>query len=218
MNFLDVPRIPGSPVSQSLRKIHSHLRRSLAARFRSFHFPLSTSHFSQPEPLEARIAPAALVAHWIGGSGHWSDPAHWDIGVVPSNGGGNTYSVVIDLPGSAPAVTLDAAISIHGLTHSEVLHLTAGASTLSGSLVNTGRIDHTGSASLDLTGTFTAPAFGSLAANGGTVKISGTLDLAQRRDTERTVGCPTESAGGAAEISRWRQPPDSRKKESESWQ
>ena len=130
------------------------------------------------EPLEARIAPAALVAHWIGGSGHWSDPAHWDLGVVPNNGGGNTYTVVIDLPGSAPAVTLDAAISINGLTNSEVLHLTAGASTLSGSLVNTGLIDLTGSASLNLTGTFTAPTFGSLAANGGTVKISGTLDLA----------------------------------------
>ena len=32
MNSLDVPRIPGSPVSQSLQKIHSLLHRSLASR------------------------------------------------------------------------------------------------------------------------------------------------------------------------------------------
>ena len=97
---------------------------------------------------------------------------------MPNNGGGNTCSAVIDLAGSDPAVTIDQNISINGLTHSEVLHIAAGVTHLSTLLANTGAIDVTGSATLNLTGAFTAPAFGSLSANGGLIKVSATLDLA----------------------------------------
>ena len=130
------------------------------------------------EPLEARISPANIVAHWIGGSGNWSDTSHWDIGAVPTNGGGNTYAVVIDVPAFNPVVIVDESIAINGLTNADVIHITTGTSTLSTSLVNTGSIDVTAAGTLDLTGAFTAPTFGSLAANGGLITVSGTIDLA----------------------------------------
>ena len=85
---------------------------------------------------------------------------------------------VIDLAGSDPAVTIDQGITLSGLTHSEVLHIAAGVTNLSTLLANAGAIDVTGSATLNLTGAFTAPAFGSLSANGGSIKLSATLDLA----------------------------------------
>ena len=180
------PRIPGP---HSLRKIQTFMRRKAAAFLPhsppapSPHHPRFTVHHSRspralPEPLKSRIAPAAIVAHWIGGSGNWSDPAHWDIGSVPNNGGGNTYSAVIDLAGADPAVTIDQGITLSGLTHSEVIHLAAGVTHLSTLLANTGAIDVTGSATLHLTGAFTAPAFGSLSANGGLIKVSATMNLA----------------------------------------
>src|SRR5262245_58998604 len=55
------------------------------------------------EVLEDRLAPAQLTATWqgltppgLGGPGNWSVASNWDIGVVPNNGGGNTYNVLID--------------------------------------------------------------------------------------------------------------------------
>jgi hypothetical protein len=143
------------------------------------HSTLNSQHSTSllpPEPLEARIAPAALVAHWIGGDGKWSEAAHWDIGVVPTNGGGNTYTVVLDVAGATPQITVDTAVTISGLTNAEALHLTAGTFTLANSLTNTGTMNVQAGATLDLTGAFTAPVFGSLTAAGGTVKLSGSFD------------------------------------------
>ena len=37
------------------------------------------------------------VATWTGpNNGVWSDPSHWDLGVVPNNGGGSEYEVVVE--------------------------------------------------------------------------------------------------------------------------
>ena len=63
------------------------------------------------EPLEPRLLLAAEVAHWVGGAGDWSDPTHWDIGVMPNNGGATTYPVFIDVAGT-PTITLDQAVII----------------------------------------------------------------------------------------------------------
>ena len=48
------------------------------------------------EALEDRLAPAVINATWLGGAGNWDNAALWDIGVVPNNGGGDTYNVFID--------------------------------------------------------------------------------------------------------------------------
>ena len=125
------------------------------------------------------FTPANLIAHWIGGDGKWSEAAHWDIGVVPTNGA-DTYTVVVDVAGATPNITVDTAVTISGLTNAEALHFTAGTFNLSGSLNNSGTMDVQTGATLNLTGAFTAPTFGSLTANGGTVQVSATLDLAGR--------------------------------------
>ena len=109
------------------------------------------------EPLEERIVPSGgpipfgletsnsqtisgdPVAHWIGGSGNWSDPTHWDIGVVPNNSYSKTYSVVIDLPDSDPVIDVNQSITISGLITSEKIHINSG-----GTLVTSGDVANTG--------------------------------------------------------------------------
>ncbi len=99
------------------------------------------------ELLESRIAPALITAVWLGGDGNWSDASKWNIGVVPNNGGGNEYNVVLDVPGTA-TITLAGSINIHSLSNAEHLdivgsfysptyvHLTAA-----NSLTNNGSIE-----------------------------------------------------------------------------
>ena len=100
------------------------------------------------EPLEPRVMLAAdVTATWIGGSGDWWEPGNWDIGVVPNNGGGTTYSVVIDLPAADPVVTIDrSGVTINTLTNAETLRVEDGATTVSGDVVNSGVLEATGSA------------------------------------------------------------------------
>jgi len=66
----------------------------------------------------AGMAAAANVnATWNGGAGNWNSAGNWSGGVVPNNGGGNTFSVFID--GSNPAnsvVTLNLNPTITNLT------------------------------------------------------------------------------------------------------
>jgi len=98
------------------------------------------------EPLEARISPALITATWLGGDGSWNDPSKWSTGTVPTNGGGNDYHVVLDVPGTV-TITVPGSINIHSLSNAEHLdivgsyysptyfHLTGG-----GVLTNTGTI------------------------------------------------------------------------------
>ena len=128
------------------------------------------------EILEARIAPALIVAQWIGGSGKWTDPTHWDIGVVPNNGGGNTYNAIIDLT-LDPVVTVDQNITVSGLTNAESVTITAGTLAFASTLANRGLIDVNGTGKLNLGGSFTTADLGSISSGGGgTVSILGTLD------------------------------------------
>jgi fibronectin-binding autotransporter adhesin len=64
------------------------------------------------------VAAAANVnATWNGGAGNWNSTGNWSGGVVPNNGGGNTFSVFID-GGKAgnSLVTLDINPTITNLT------------------------------------------------------------------------------------------------------
>lgn len=84
------------------------------------------------ELLEARVVPAALIAHWVGGSGNWSDASHWDIGRVPNNGDGDTFTVVIDLAGSNPTITSNQNVTITSLQSTEALVISGGSFTVNG--------------------------------------------------------------------------------------
>jgi hypothetical protein len=115
------------------------------------------------------------IARWIGESGDWSDSNHWDIGVVPNNGGGNSYAAVIDVPGNDAVITIDRDISITGLTNSEFVRVAAGSTSVSLTIFNSGTIEVAGGV-FNAGGTFTRSDLGNLRANGGTVNLTGTLD------------------------------------------
>lgn len=166
----------------------------------------SNSHLREPrvlsrplliEPLEERIVPKGgpipfgleksdsqtmsddPVAHWIGGSGNWSDPTHWDIGVVPNNSGGITYSVVIDLIDSDPIIPVDQSVTIRGLNNSQVIHVAEGTSNIP-AVNNSGVIEVTGaSASITLSGDVTNT--GDMCANAWILKFSATTVQGMRR-------------------------------------
>lgn len=164
------------------------------------------------EPLDPRLLLSAdsrlngLVAHWIGGRGPWSDPTHWDIGVVPNNSGGNTYSVVIDLPGTDPVITIDQNVTISGLINAEKIDVQAGTFNVSGTTVNAGIFDVVGTSSTAIfsndvtnTGTISAMA-GTLRFSGATVSNTGhaiTIDGGTVEITNSTISGGTLQAMGA---------------------
>ena len=84
------------------------------------------------EILESRVVPAVITAQWVGGNGNWSDASHWDIGVVPNNGGGNTYNVIIDIAGADPLVTLNSSVTVSSLISHEPMAMIGGSLTLAG--------------------------------------------------------------------------------------
>ncbi len=123
---------------------------------------------------------AQTTATYIGpNNGNWSDPANWDIGVVPINNGGNTYNVIVP---ASKIINFDI----------------AGAGTISGlNLVNTGQIEMSSGRSLDVLGftlvggnivadgpgtlfnavsplTGFQPSPGFTATNGGVIRVHGT--------------------------------------------
>lgn len=63
-------------------------------------------------------AHAALVtSNWAAtGSGNWATASNWNPAVVPNNGGGNTYAVVIDPGGARLTVNLDTSPTIESLS------------------------------------------------------------------------------------------------------
>lgn len=95
----------------------------------------------QIELLENRQLLTSVVAHWIGGSGNWSDPTHWDIGVVPNNTGSTTYSAVIEATTSNPVVTIDQAVTIDSLVNSETVQVTNGTTKILNQVENAGMVE-----------------------------------------------------------------------------
>ena len=132
-----------------------------------------------------------VTAHWIGGSGNWSDPTHWDIGVVPNNSGSTTYSAVIDLPTSSPVITIDQGVTINSLANSETILVGAGLTTVANEVNNGGVIQVVGSsAGLTLSGT--------VANTGDASAISGSLRFSSA--TVANTGRTITADGGTVEI------------------
>ena len=88
-----------------------------------------------------RVLAADVLARWVGGSGDWTNAANWDIGLVPNNAGGTTYSVILDVAGSDAVITVNQSITINGLVTFETLQVTNPATlTLLGGVTNAGTL------------------------------------------------------------------------------
>jgi exo-beta-1,3-glucanase (GH17 family) len=134
---------------------------------------------------------SAVTARWIGGSGNWSDPTHWDIGVVPNNSGSTSYAVIIDLPSMNVTVTIDQTITVDSLTNAETIVVANGSSTISTSVNNRGTIQLTNSnASLTVSGTVANT--GDISATAGIFRFSNA--------TVSNAGRTITADGGIVEI------------------
>ena len=112
------------------------------------------------------------VARWKPGSGSWSDPNHWDIGVVPKNAGATTYIAVLDLPSETAVVTVAESVAVSGLINREVLRIEPGASlTLSGSVTNSGTIASAGG-TVSFSAATVSGAGGNVTAEGGVIGLT----------------------------------------------
>jgi len=119
---------------------------------------------------------ASVVARWVGSSGNWSVATNWDIGQVPNNSGGTTYSVILDVAGSDATVTVNQAITISGLVTYETLQITSGGTfTLSGGVTNAGTMSAATGGTLRFSGTTAGNEGGMIAADSGIVQIIGSV-------------------------------------------
>ena len=179
------PRHAADRPSTSERQLRSRLgaaRRTRGPRPRSLRI----------EVLEDRRMLADLEAHWIGGSGNWSDPTNWDIGVAPHNSGTDSYAVVVDLPGSDAVITVDQAATVTSLTNSETLRFATGSNAITSQLDNSGIIQVTAaSAALMLSGTVTN--------SGNVIALNGTLQFSAA--TVANAGRTIAADGGVVLIS-----------------
>ncbi|MBI2928772.1 MAG: hypothetical protein HYY24_24170, partial [Verrucomicrobia bacterium] len=134
----------------------------------------------------ARGAPTP--AHWLGGSGDWSDPAHWDIGVVPNNTGPSTYGVTIEGPAEDLVVTVSKGITVSRIVSTERIQV-AGGGTLAvlGILVNAGEIVAAGG-TVRLDNTTADNAGGTIVADGGVVEVvNSTINGGVLRATDKAT-------------------------------
>ncbi|MBI2875411.1 MAG: LEPR-XLL domain-containing protein [Candidatus Tectomicrobia bacterium] len=151
----------------------------------------SPDHLAGLEAIESQPLLSGLVAHWIGGSGNWSDPTKWDIGVVPNNSGDTMYTVVIDLTDADPVITVDQNVTISGLTNAESMDVQAGTFNVSGAVNNTGTIE--------VVGTSATTTFSNNVINSGTISAAaGILRFASA--TVSNVGRTITADGGIVEV------------------
>jgi hypothetical protein len=110
---------------------------------------------------------------WNGGAGDWSVATNWDLGVVPNNGGGTTYSATVGVPDSAVTMdVLDDTIDSLNLAETTSLTISTGDSlTLLDLSLNYGSISNNGT--LNNSGTINYILFVSSL---GTIDNTGTLD------------------------------------------
>src|SRR6266403_3302332 len=114
---------------------------------------------------------AAITSTWIDGNSNWNLAGHWDNG-VPNNGGGNTYTAVLN---NGSSVNLDISVTINNLTIDAVDALTVnnGIAFALNSGAGAGSISNNGNLTLNSTGSITDLQL----VGGGTVTLSGSGTL-----------------------------------------
>jgi hypothetical protein len=147
-----------------------------------------------------------VVATWTDSSGNWSNPANWSTNpVVPNNGGGTTYSVIIGTSNSVVAmdvlnVTIDNltlgganALNIFGNS----LSLVSGASSTSGGIGNEGTLNNASGAALTINSGGALDNIGTPFNNYGTVTNSGTINNLAGTGTTNNFGTFTNTFGAS---------------------
>jgi hypothetical protein len=135
-----------------------------------------------------------VVARWIGGDGNRSNPANWDIGRVPNNGGGTNYTAVIDLPAINVTVTINQSVTIGRLINSEVVLIAAGSNAVVQQKINSGTIQITApDAGLTLSGDVTDT--GQITATNGALRLASATLNANGSTAVVFVNGPTALTG-----------------------
>ena len=137
---------------------------------------------------------AQTAVNWIGASsGNWSTSSDWSGGVVPNNGGGNTYNVTIN-PSSDQTISLNLGATVSDLTlGSAMLQSVAGDSLT---------IANGGNLTVNSGGTVLFNTAGSniTVNSGGTFSNSGMFDLESAGETLSVTGTTTNAAGATLTI------------------
>ncbi|MCK4660028.1 MAG: hypothetical protein KAV82_10950, partial [Phycisphaerae bacterium] len=134
-------------------------------------------------------AQAGTPVAWDGGTGIWSDPNAWNLGLIPNNNG-QTYDVTIGL--STDDVSLDLSVAVDTVANAGTLRLLEGFSlTLAqpGGLTNTGffSVSHSGTSGL----------FGAFSNSGFAWVESGTLELNNNVNNSGTIWMGDAAFGGS---------------------
>ena len=135
-----------------------------------------------------------IDATWLGGSGDWTNPSNWDVGVIPNNTMSDTYRVFID--GSLMSlsdVSLNAPVAIDALTADagDALRLTDGGTLTLDASVTPATVSGSGAIGLEASAGQAA-----IVANAGDVTFSGggTLTLSDN------LGNTITGSGAAARL------------------
>lgn len=125
-------------------------------------------------------ASAQTTVNTDGTSGNWSNPAVWFGGIVPNNGGGNTYGVNILNTPNAVLITLDMDVVVSDLSIASGSFLDADAGYslgVTGDLVDSGSFYWGSGTAASVGGNLTLGSSGSLFLEGtSTLDISGNVD------------------------------------------
>ena len=128
-----------------------------------------------------------VAATWTDTSGNWSNPANWSTLTVPNNGGGTTYSVIIDTPN---AFVLNSGRTIDNLRIGTTDKLTViSLNLVSGASSNSGEIELFGTFGAGLSinsgayftnsGPFSGVGLGTFLTNSGTFINNSTMFLTE---------------------------------------
>ena len=132
---------------------------------------------------------ADLVARWISGNGNWSNPANWNIGVVPNNAGGTNYDVVINAPATNATITMDQSVTVNSLSNADTVVIASGTNAISQWTINSGSIQMTGAlAQLTLSGSINNP--GQMTATTGTLYLTSATLTCTNTTSRVTANCP----------------------------
>lgn len=162
-------------------------------------------HFFRPvvEPLEDRMVPSSVS--WVGGSGNWDNPSHWNTGLIPTS----ADTVLIQQPNVQVTVSDNEAAGSLSLAATDTVSIASsgsltlaglGLSIANGSIINAGKLVLTGPQRLQVNTLTNQPGGivdlqGDIGIVGGTFTNRGTLEKSQGAGTS-VIQIGVDNTGG----------------------